>query len=339
MSSSYTRPCKYCNRTIQLRNMPAGQWVAFEGDEVHKCLSNHSINKTGFTKNAPENTNKKSKSDIYSDLDFFEVNVSSQPNANTNASAINLTTQASYTEANRLTAKDLPMQILDVIRKSREPLRAKEIAKILNKQGHMVDKTMVNQCLYGSLKNLVYQDSNYCWAAYLKTTIENTVTNGFITNSTSTELIKDVISDFDQKCYILANNDVDNNDIKKEEKHNEHVKENIANTETKENKYDIMLKPVDANSKKGIDNNCSITTKSEMSSQSPKLIPKETKPIETLNISYVNYQNKNAQLNHTNYQNLIKQEKQDPPKILVIVIVIIVMWLIGYFVYGIIMWS
>lgn len=338
MSSSYTRPCKYCNRIIQLRSMPAGQWVAFEGDGVHKCLSNHPTNKTGFAKNTSENTSKKSKSDIYSDLDFFEVNVDSQPNTNTNATVINLTTQTSYTEANRLTAKDLPMQILDVIKKSRHPLRAREIAKILNKQGHMVDRTMVNQCLYGSLKNLVYQDSNYCWAAYLKTTIENTVTNGFITDSASTEPIKDVISDFDQKCYILANNDTVNDGIEKEEKHDDHTKETIAKVEKEENKHVVMLESVDVNSKSGIDSNFSITTKLETNSQYPK-VPKETKPIETSNVSYVNYQNKSTQLNHTNLQNLTKQEKQGPPKIVVVVIVVIVMWLIGYFVYGIIMWS
>jgi hypothetical protein len=38
MSSSYKRQCKKCRRWIQLRQMPAGQWVAFEGyDTIHKC--------------------------------------------------------------------------------------------------------------------------------------------------------------------------------------------------------------------------------------------------------------------------------------------------------------
>jgi len=38
MSKSYTRSCKKCGRRIQLRKMPHGQWVAFEGyDAVHKC--------------------------------------------------------------------------------------------------------------------------------------------------------------------------------------------------------------------------------------------------------------------------------------------------------------
>lgn len=35
---SYNRLCKHCGRHIQLRQMPGGQWVAFEGyDKVHNC--------------------------------------------------------------------------------------------------------------------------------------------------------------------------------------------------------------------------------------------------------------------------------------------------------------
>jgi hypothetical protein len=37
MSSSYRRRCKYCDRWISMRQMPAGQWVAFEGDGAHDC--------------------------------------------------------------------------------------------------------------------------------------------------------------------------------------------------------------------------------------------------------------------------------------------------------------
>lgn len=35
--SSYTRPCRHCGRRINLRQMPHGQWVAFEGDQQHVC--------------------------------------------------------------------------------------------------------------------------------------------------------------------------------------------------------------------------------------------------------------------------------------------------------------
>src|SRR5262249_12104318 len=37
MASSYSRRCRYCSRWISMRQMPAGQWVAFEGDSVHDC--------------------------------------------------------------------------------------------------------------------------------------------------------------------------------------------------------------------------------------------------------------------------------------------------------------
>ena len=35
--SSYSRACKYCGRRINLRQMPHGQWVPFEGDQQHVC--------------------------------------------------------------------------------------------------------------------------------------------------------------------------------------------------------------------------------------------------------------------------------------------------------------
>lgn len=35
--SSYSRPCKFCGRRINLRQMPHGQWVPFEGDQQHVC--------------------------------------------------------------------------------------------------------------------------------------------------------------------------------------------------------------------------------------------------------------------------------------------------------------
>ncbi len=37
MVSAYRRRCKICNRWISLRQMPAGQWVAFENECAHVC--------------------------------------------------------------------------------------------------------------------------------------------------------------------------------------------------------------------------------------------------------------------------------------------------------------
>jgi hypothetical protein len=37
MSSSYSRSCRNCGRPISMRQMPAGQWVAFENDAGRNC--------------------------------------------------------------------------------------------------------------------------------------------------------------------------------------------------------------------------------------------------------------------------------------------------------------
>jgi hypothetical protein len=37
MANSYVRRCRNCDRSISMRQMPYGQWVAFEGDAVHQC--------------------------------------------------------------------------------------------------------------------------------------------------------------------------------------------------------------------------------------------------------------------------------------------------------------
>ena len=37
MADAYRRRCKNCDRWISLRQMPAGQWVAFEDEQPHDC--------------------------------------------------------------------------------------------------------------------------------------------------------------------------------------------------------------------------------------------------------------------------------------------------------------
>lgn len=50
MAESYRRRCKYCGRWIQLRQMPHGQWVAFEGyDTVHDCEKQPSSSNKSYT--------------------------------------------------------------------------------------------------------------------------------------------------------------------------------------------------------------------------------------------------------------------------------------------------
>jgi hypothetical protein len=45
MSSSYRRSCRYCGRSISMRQMPAGQWVAFENNQPHDCEAPPSLSK------------------------------------------------------------------------------------------------------------------------------------------------------------------------------------------------------------------------------------------------------------------------------------------------------
>ena len=48
MSSSYYRACRKCGQRIQMREMPHGQWVAFEGfDTPHNCGAGVNYGRTG----------------------------------------------------------------------------------------------------------------------------------------------------------------------------------------------------------------------------------------------------------------------------------------------------
>ncbi len=64
---NYKRRCKHCGKWIQLRLMPHGQWVAFEGyDTPHECIKQPIQNKP-FGKS--ENANS------IDDIDFAPINV------------------------------------------------------------------------------------------------------------------------------------------------------------------------------------------------------------------------------------------------------------------------
>ena len=71
--ASYSRSCKKCGRRINLRQMPGGQWVAFEGfDTIHTChspIEQSSLQrKPGQRKTGPDDS-------IYDNIDFPEVEI------------------------------------------------------------------------------------------------------------------------------------------------------------------------------------------------------------------------------------------------------------------------
>jgi hypothetical protein len=62
MRSSYSRSCKYCGGQIQLRQTPAGGWVALEGsNKVHKCRR---------PANRKQPVNRRSTEDIFKEITF-----------------------------------------------------------------------------------------------------------------------------------------------------------------------------------------------------------------------------------------------------------------------------
>lgn len=71
---SYFRKCKHCGRRIQMRQMPAGQWVAFEGyDTPHDCNSPPPPS-TGRPIQE-ERTDPGERRPGYGDLDFIDIKV------------------------------------------------------------------------------------------------------------------------------------------------------------------------------------------------------------------------------------------------------------------------
>lgn len=71
--ASYSRSCKKCGRRINLRQMPGGQWVAFEGfDTIHACQSpieqSSLYRKFEQSKTGPDDS-------IYDNIDFPEVEI------------------------------------------------------------------------------------------------------------------------------------------------------------------------------------------------------------------------------------------------------------------------
>ncbi len=88
MTTSYTRNCKVCGRRINLRKMPNGQWVAFEGYDTlhhHETPAPRSTPRTGAA-------NNRDRSSAYDPIGFdnisLESNSSSASGANTTPTTI-----------------------------------------------------------------------------------------------------------------------------------------------------------------------------------------------------------------------------------------------------------
>jgi len=86
MPSSYRRRCKYCGAWISMRQMPHGQWVAFDANGPHDCRGKYARSKTRSTarparsssSNAPSRPREKPKSEgktPYHDVEFPEISV------------------------------------------------------------------------------------------------------------------------------------------------------------------------------------------------------------------------------------------------------------------------
>lgn len=58
MGDSYNRKCRSCGKPIQMRQMPHGQWVAFEGyDTPHKCSKEEHSETTNLANHSKSNSN------------------------------------------------------------------------------------------------------------------------------------------------------------------------------------------------------------------------------------------------------------------------------------------
>lgn len=75
--ASYSRSCKKCGIRINLRQMPSGQWVAFEGYDVqHKCgTTGRQATRSSSHANAPRNP--RTETGTYDNLEFGDIQVQS----------------------------------------------------------------------------------------------------------------------------------------------------------------------------------------------------------------------------------------------------------------------
>ena len=70
--TSYRRNCKYCGRSISMRQMPGGHWVAFEDNVAHDCGKTPVKKDNSKTVNIQRGADDKS---IYDDIELVNVDI------------------------------------------------------------------------------------------------------------------------------------------------------------------------------------------------------------------------------------------------------------------------
>lgn len=70
--TSYRRNCKYCGRSISMRQMPGGQWVAFGKNGAHYCNKMPTEKDNSKTVNIQRGADDKS---IYDDIELVNVDI------------------------------------------------------------------------------------------------------------------------------------------------------------------------------------------------------------------------------------------------------------------------
>lgn len=74
--ASYSRNCNRCGKRINLRKMPGGQWVAFEGyDSPHDCNVSSAVRQPTSPPHQATSGTDNDERTVYDDLEFPEVQV------------------------------------------------------------------------------------------------------------------------------------------------------------------------------------------------------------------------------------------------------------------------
>lgn len=74
--ASYSRNCNRCGKRINLRQMPGGQWVAFEGyDSPHDCNVSRQVRQPTIPPHQATSGAGNDERTVYDDLEFPEVRV------------------------------------------------------------------------------------------------------------------------------------------------------------------------------------------------------------------------------------------------------------------------